>query len=310
MNSISNRTPSGYPQVPTIKEETFDGWSSQGAIQSSKNTHERIRSIISRLSFAQGANPEIFLQGSYRNDTNIRGNSDVDIVILLTKSIDLLTLYPQQINASAIQQWISNRDMIVAGLRYVLGSNAVTPDKKCIRVAASTSTLKADIVVAFRRFNTMNFGPGLFANSMTFDDGLEFYVSSENRWVTNYPQEHYSNGTKKNSLFQTNGWYKPTVRVFKNYCSKIGLQVPSYFLECLIYNVPNSLFGTSYQRTFNSALTWLRTADLDQFLCQNGRLALFGDTGRQRLLGWTPEQWEIQKAEEAIFQMIRMRSQL
>ena len=43
---------------------------------------------------------------------------------------------------------------------------------------------------------------------------MTFYVPAENRWVINYPKLHYKKGVEKNQ--NTDGKYKPTVRMFKN----------------------------------------------------------------------------------------------
>lgn len=306
MNSIQNRTPSEYAQSSTISEQTLSGWARQGAIVSAKATHEKIRDVISGISFPRGVTPEVYLQGSYKNDTNIRGTSDVDIVIELNKQINMMLLYRDAIDASLKQQWFNHRELVIKELQRKYGSNQILVDKKCIKVAESHSTLKADVVVAFRRTHTIYLATG----PLTTYDGMEFYVPDENRWVVNYPKMHYTNGVKKNSPEGTNGWYKHLVRVFKNYCKEVSVDVPSYFLECLIYNAPNNLFGPNYQTSFNKVLDWLRTAPLENFMCQNGSLSLFGLSGRQALFGPTPEQWNAAKAEAVICHLIRMRSKL
>jgi hypothetical protein len=71
--------------------------------------------------------------------------------------------------------------------------------------------------------------------------------------------------------------------------------VPSYFLECMLYNVPYSKFGGSYQDTFCNVVNWLNEANLDSFVCQNKQLNLFGPT---------PEQWDTNKAKEFIKNLI------
>lgn len=64
------------------------------------------------------------------------------------------------------------------------------------------------------------------------------------------------------------------VRVLKNLRSKLvadgdlkaGL-APSYYLEGLLYNVPNEKFGNSYADCFVNAMNWIQTeADKDKLL--------------------------------------------
>jgi hypothetical protein len=55
---------------------------------------------------------------------------------------------------------------------------------------------------------------------------------------------------------------------------------PSYFIECLLYNVPDVKYGNSYQDTYADVVNWLNDQlnkdDLTEFVCQNGMYYLFG----------------------------------
>ena len=62
---------------------------------------------------------------------------------------------------------------------------------------------------------------------------------------------------------------------------------PSYFIECLLYNVPDALFKPKLAPTYSGILAWLKTTKLGDFQCQNRKVALFG-SGR--------EQWSQKKA--------------
>jgi hypothetical protein len=44
---------------------------------------------------------------------------------------------------------------------------------------------------------------------------------------------------------------------------------PSYFLEGLLYNVPNERFGGSYNATFVSAINWILQAERKNLVCAN-----------------------------------------
>lgn len=67
----------------TIPISQLEIWSKQGAIDTPKKLKEKIeKSLKSDSSKIQNKSQlNIFLQGSYRNSTNIYGNSDVDIVV-------------------------------------------------------------------------------------------------------------------------------------------------------------------------------------------------------------------------------------
>src|SRR5713226_4354029 len=70
-----------------IPESQLATWSHQGAITTAAATHASIRSALGAPSSPiQSMDYEAFLQGSYKNDTNIRGDSDVDLVAQLNSS--------------------------------------------------------------------------------------------------------------------------------------------------------------------------------------------------------------------------------
>ena len=63
---------------------------------------------------------------------------------------------------------------------------------------------------------------------------------------------------------------------------------PSYFIECLLYNVPDSQFKPELGPTYTGVLDWLNEAQFKEFVCQNSQVPLFG-RGR--------EKWTVQTAQ-------------
>ena len=57
---------------------------------------------------------------------------------------------------------------------------------------------------------------------------------------------------------------------------------PSYFIECLLYNVPDRLFSQQLGATYVDVLQWLGSAQTRSFTTQSGSMGLFGSR---------PEQW-------------------
>ncbi len=285
-----------------IPESQLEAWSHQGATVSAKRTHESIRVALDKYDgWPDGIRYDVYLQGSYKNSTNIHGLSDVDIVVQLD-SIFYSNLSKEQklrfgfIGASSTYGWSEFRDDCFSALRKYYGSGKVEEGRKSIKV--QTPHLRADVVpcVQYRRYRS---------NPQSADDyveGMRFWVQEEHRWVINYPKIHYANGVDKNS--STEGRYKHMVRIFKNAKSfLVGKETippdlaPSYFLECLLYNVPNRKFTGSLQEGFFNILNWLVDADLDELTCQNEQLPLFGDS---------PEQWEAVKATKFIHSMCQL----
>ena len=67
-----------------IPESQLDTWSHQGSIKQSSDTYATVkRSLEATDTEYADKSFEVFLQGSYGNDTNIYAESDVDVIIRL-----------------------------------------------------------------------------------------------------------------------------------------------------------------------------------------------------------------------------------
>ena len=56
---------------------------------------------------------------------------------------------------------------------------------------------------------------------------------------------------------------------------------PSYYVECMLYNVPNDQFGTNYATTFCNCINWLYQTDRSKLLCANRQYLLLGSSNVQ-----------------------------
>jgi len=279
-----------------IPESQLETWSRIGAVTTAKETHESVRNALKAYDWPSDVQYEVYLQGSYKNDTNIRGDSDVDIVVQLNSVSRSNLLEDREINSKLIIVSDAWREVVLKVLRNRYGYSKVSEGKKALKV--ETSYLPADVVVClqYRKY------PDRPRSKDDFVEGMTFWVPFENRWVINYPKLHYENGVKKNQ--DTNERYKPTVRMFKNARTYLIERkvipvdlAPSYFLECLLYNVPKDKFSSNLQSTFCNVITWLWQADFSQFVCQNEQLPLFGNT---------PEQWSEDKARRFLEAMVNL----
>ncbi len=283
-----------------IPESQLQTWSHQGAVTTAKQTHESIRNVLSDYQgWPEGIQYKVYLQGSYKNDTNIRGDSDVDVVAQLNSSFCSNLSEEQKRRfgfSTATYDWNHFRSDVLNALRGYYGWKKVTEGRKSVKV--QTPYLPADVVIClqYRKY------PQYPKHAGDYVEGMTFYVPAENRWVVNYPECHYANGVQKNASTHTDGWYKPTVRLFKNARTYLVEKkvipsdlAPSYFLECFLYNVRDSNFGSSFQDTFCKVVNWLNRANLRQFICQNEQLPLFGNS---------PEQWSEEKARMFLKTMI------
>ena len=92
--------------------------------------------------------------------------------------------------------------------------------------------------------------------------------------IINYPKLHKINGEEKNQ--QTND-YKKIVRIFKNLKKELVNEgyitenlAPSYFIECLIYNISDDCFKKYYfTDILCDCINWLNKNNLANFKCQN-----------------------------------------
>lgn len=136
------------------------------------------------------------------------------------------------------------------------------------------------VAADFRRYRRF-----ISRDDQQYDAGICFWNGKGER-IANYPKDHSKNCTTKHQA--TKSWLKPTVRIFKNMRQRLVSNnvidksiAPSYFIEGLLYNVPDDLFGTSYQLTFLQALDWLFNNDRTKWVCANFQYYLLGDSNVQ-----------------------------
>jgi hypothetical protein len=227
-----------------------------------------------------------FLQGSYGNDTNIFAESDVDIVVRLDdcwqSDLEALTEEEKKKYKDAYVDATYTRVDFKRDVLKVLSDRYpgdVKSGDKAIAIAASGSRRKADVIAAiqFRRYYKFN---GIYDQS--YDEGICFFNAAGQR-IANYPKQHSTNLTRKHQDSGT--WLKPMVRILKNLRGKLvadgvlqSRTAPSYYLEGLLYNVPNGKFTTSYQDCFVNAINWIQSdADKDKLVCANEQYYLLRD---------------------------------
>ena len=276
-----------------IPESQLSRWSHHGAQDSSKHTHEAIRRVLTAYRWPPGMTYDFYLQGSYRNDTNIRGDSDVDVVLELTSAFhhdsSALSQNERGVLASSFQpatyDWNDFRRETLKALEGGFGSRMVGQGNKSIKLKADPPRLAADVVVCM--------GYRRYSNLYSYAEGITFWALRDKHWIVNYPKEHYKNGAAKSA--RTWDRYKRTVRMFKNARNHLesagrisaGL-APSYFVECLIYNAPDSVFQYGFQETYCSIVNWMVQNNLNRLVCQNEQQWLFGPSS---------EQWSVADAQ-------------
>lgn len=268
-----------------IPESRLSRWSHHQAATAFTQAHLPIRAALHAHRWPSDIKYEVFLQGSYKNDTNLGGDSDVDVVVRLARKLNsevvALTGMELQGNDShkvAYKQWQLFRRNALRAMRARFGDDA-SSGRKTLKIKKGKLPADADLVVTLR-----------------CRGGIAFYLSDEKRWVVSYPQQHHQWGSKKDKA--TNQRFKRTVRMFKAARNRLVEtkaltkdDAPSYFIECLLYNVPDKLFKPDLAPTYTGILAWLKTAKLKDFQCQNRKVALFGPG---------QEQWSVNKAQTLV----------
>ena len=223
--------------------------------------------------------PKVYLQGSYRNHTNIAGNSDVDVVVE-SKGMFYTDLSEVELRMRGFPpaefSWRDFRNEVFRALAARYDPGRVRQGDKCIHVGGAGDRLNSDVVPCCE-YRTYRNG---------YAEGIAFWTGSGIQ-VVNYPELHYANGTDKSARCNVN--YKRMIRVFKNARNAAGSDFPSYFLECLLYNVGDHRYSGGYSAMFAGILTDLLYAKMTglmaSWLCQNGQQAMFGNAIHQVDLG-------------------------
>lgn len=274
-----------------IPESQLETWARQGSITQSAGTYATVKNALeSSKALYASKSFEVFLQGSYGNDTNIYAESDVDVVIRLDSIWrgDVSALPPDQQAAyhqtygSATYTFNEFKQGVITRLNTAFGAGDVNPENKAIKIKTSGSRRSADVVACYQFRRYIRF---ISSKDYEYVAGIIFPTRSSGD-VINYPKLHSANCTNKHQA--TNSWFKPMVRIWKNMRSKLvddGViakdTAPSYYIEGLLYNVPIEEFGSSYAETFCNCLNWLRATDRSKLKCANEQYWLLGSKNVQ-----------------------------
>jgi len=239
---------------------------------------------------------EVYPQGCYADDTNITSYENVDIVIQLNQTFnsDISSLNEaekilyQEIFGHSTYSYDEFWYDILKVLHRLTSNNLTMYGYKSVKFYNHQLGMNANLRVALQHRKYRNF---LGLDKQWYTDRIRFLAHSQDSWETSWPKLHYVHGAVKNLPENTEGGFIAAVRMFKNARNQLvergkidsGL-APSYFLQCLLYNVPNSAFGNSCQATFYRVLDWLSKNDFSSSMVQSGIEPLFGyDAGQWRL---------------------------
>lgn len=290
-----------------FSEQTLRSWerpASENEEQRISNAIRMIKEAInsSELLRSRRNNIEVFIQGSYANNTNVRANSDVDVCVMLKKPF--YSNYPIGYDRENYGFTKGNysftdfrRELLIA-LRGKFSD--VKAGNKSLRISSNSYRVEADAIPSFqyRNYRHKNsFDPDVFV------EGIRFNSTSDVK-VINYPKQHIENGKQKNRVTQRR--YKRLVRVVKRIRHQmikenqpVDNAISSFLIECLIWNLPNEIIVIDCPtERLRRTIIYLHKATLNESGCRNWKevsniLPLFDNTRK----------WNISKANLFLKQM-------
>jgi hypothetical protein len=298
-------------------DETFKGWAeaiSSTDEEKGQRARETIEEAIRSDPTLRSKAIHVQVTGSYRNNTNTRTSSDIDVAVVLRSTI----FYELPADGSPTREMLGFTDSeytfspyradVGAALRRHFDAKkgindevSVTSGDKAFDVHATSYRLDADVApfMEHRRYT----------GKKTADGGWEYLIGVEMRScskpdqrIVNWPEQHHQEGEKKNEA--TARRFKRLVRILKRLRADMAQQgdaeqktasgpARSFLLECLVYNVPNDHFNLQdggYIEDVRSVLRWLlgatrSGADVSGLVEVSRLKPLFGPSSR-----WTREQ--------------------
>lgn len=274
-----------------ISNDQLQTWANAPGNTKAQHTYQQVKNALAASAASQVRGCEIYLQGSYANSTNIRVDSDIDVVVQLNSTfspgIHRLTdfeksLFHLEYPTNATYNWPElRRDVIAALVAYFGAAKINTSGNKSIKLIGDASLSNTDVIpcLQYRNYNSFNLG-------VTHDyvEGMRFWTIRENTQVINYPKVHKANGEDKNAQHRTDEMYKDTVRVIKHIRRRLiddhnfdGKKAPSYFIESAVYNSLDQHFIGNHQSALVSVLDFLiRRCDADRLVTVSHQHLLFG----------------------------------
>jgi hypothetical protein len=229
--------------------DTFRRWSkplSDTEEVKAQNAARIIREAIAAYAPLARRRIDVYPTGSHRNNTNVRGESDIDVAVVCHDTFfwegpPMLDAQALRI-APAVYSFEEFRGDLGAALSARFRSGMTAGDK-AFNVHENTYRLEADVTPFFeyRRFN----------QSYRYDEGVKSVAQSGSAFV-NWHTDHYDEGVKRN---QTTGRrFKRVTRILKNvkfdmieHGIALGRaaaeEIPSFLVECLVFNAEDGYFN-------------------------------------------------------------------
>lgn len=210
-----------------------------------------------------------FVQGSYKNRVNISQGSDIDVGVACRQTLfseipQGTTLGDFGLIASDYSFKQFKKEVLVA-LQERFRGGQITLGDKSIKLRGNTYRIEADVVPFFEYRE--------YDRSGAWNQGVKLIAESGGT-VINWPQQHYDNGLYKHEKL-TMRRHRKVVRIVKRLAkemagsgSRNAQGMPSFLLECAVYNVPHDAFGAeTLKEDVRLAILHIATKTSQESLC-------------------------------------------
>jgi hypothetical protein len=274
-----------------------------------------IQNIADKNPNVYAKNVEIYIHGSYVNKTNIYFPSALEVAVELKRTA---TYSPDKITPDDYKLYNNYyvdmemgftpkqfRDMLIEELVELTGERCEERRKTILLKPFGRLRHEVDISPCFSFTHTTADLKDSFRGVMLYDAGVGMNILT-------FPKLHAQNGNAKD--LATKGNFKRMVRVFKTlnalnikeFSFSDETNATGYFIECMLFNVPNKLFLPTARKDdehltdiFNKVLNYLLNCDMEGFACQNMIWVLFGTAG---------EFWRLEHAQRFLVEMYNLHA--
>jgi len=271
-----------------------------------ENAEKMIRDALQSDEALSKYKLEVFAQGSYANNTNVKLNSDVDIVVR-----NMTAFYAEYPDGKSNEDFGNKTsDITFSGFKEEVGQALVSqfgekyvrPGNKAFDILPNGSRIEADVVPSFehRRYTGETNAQG----DHLYWSGIEFRTQDSLR-IISWPKQHKANGIAK--INRTGTRFKKVVRLLRrlNYemCDdkvKNIDNITGYLIECLCWNLDDGYFNDEpyvqivvkllreiYKMTKDAKLVenWAEISDL-KWLFRGQQRYSVGDVNNWTVAAW------------------------
>lgn len=276
-----------------IWEDKFKRWATPpGKTEEERcsNAEKAIKNAIQASDKLNHRNIRIFTQGSYRNNTNVKADSDVDVGVLCFDTF--FHNFPNGYSREnfgitpATYHYEQFKNEIGEALKSYFGAGAVSRGNKAFDIHETSYHVEADVAAFFehRRYSTDG----------TYLSGVELHPDNGGK-IINWPEQHYQNGVNKNK--NTGRSFKSVVRIIKSLCNEMSenniqqaKDIPGFLIECLVWNVPDSKFShANWSGNVRACLAHLFNSTKDENKCTD-----WGEVSELKYLFKGPQKTRLQ----------------